>query len=341
MITLVTSRICSKRPDFLLLMDFEKFCLQNTSWKIAQGAKLFSSIKVSSRFYTFLHRILCPILKIYRKKGAVVSLGLPYPLYLYSKTFPYFTFKSDLRVLWTYDVWEPNFEMFESLVRDSEINLLFLSSLQATEHFQQLNIPNCKVEWVHESINPSDYKCKLWNERSINVISFGRSYERYHHEIYEGCKEFKINYQFEDRADKKDVAAVRVKPSTLQFPTWKSFVTGLSNSQVCVCFPKSITHPKQVGNTSTLTLRYLQAMASKCLLLGTAPHDLKYILNYNPVIEVDWNNPVEQIRNILDNPSSYEALIEKNYTSVCNHFHSKNAVEKMHKIISDCLSLQL
>ncbi|RYE14986.1 MAG: hypothetical protein EOP34_04840 [Rickettsiales bacterium] len=266
-----------------------------------------------------------------------MSLGLPYNLFLFSKTFPYFTMNSDLRVLWTYDVWEPNYNRFEQLVRDSKINLLLLSSLQATEYFKNLNLPDCEVYWVPESINPNDYRIKPWKERNTHILSFGRSYKDYHEKIVEGCKLHNINYQYEKRKDRKDVATRRVKPSSLQFSTWESFLNGLADAQMCICFPKTLTHPEQVGNVSTLTLRYLQAMASRCLLIGSAPLDLQHLLNYNPVIEIDWSNPIEQVKNILKNSHHYQDLIEKNYETVCTRFHSKNTIAVIDQLISEQL----
>ncbi|RYE11691.1 MAG: hypothetical protein EOP34_12020, partial [Rickettsiales bacterium] len=308
----------NSRPDILLLKDFERFCAKSSNWNTRQGAYLFWPIRISSRLYTGLHTILHPMLQSYKKRGAIVSLGLPYHLYLFSKTFPYYTISSDLRVLWTYDVWEPKFKEFEQLVRKSKINLLLLSSLQATEHFKNLHIPDCKVHWVPESVNPDDYRIKPWNERSTHILSFGRSYKKYHEAILEECKANNINYKYENRKDQKDVAVQRVKSSTLQFATWDSFVAGMADAKICICFPKALTHPEQVGSVSTITLRYLQAMASKCLIIGSAPLEVKYLFDYDPVIEVDWNDPINQIKLILDNYALYQDLIEKNYEVVCS-----------------------
>jgi glycosyltransferase involved in cell wall biosynthesis len=57
-------------------------------------------------------------------------------------------------------------------------------------------------------------------------------------------------------------------------------------------------------------------MASKCLVLGKAPEEMKQLFGYNPVVEVDMENPSEQIIEILDNYEKYFELIEKNYKTV-------------------------
>lgn len=336
MITLVTSRIRGITPDIALLQGFEQYCARNSTWQTRQGPVLFAPRTLSSRVYTFMHATLKPVLRRHKVRGAVLSLGMPYHIYLYSKTFPYFAYDCDLRVLWTYDVWEPDYSKIERLVRQSGTNLLLLSSYQSTEHFRKLRIPGCEVHWVPESINTDDYHFKPWHERKIQLLSFGRSYMTYHNKIEEGCRQSGIEYACQERNEHHDVAVHGLKQN-LQFPTWESFTEGLANAQICLCFPRALTHPQLAGNVSTLTIRYLQAMASKCLLLGTAPLDTRYLFDYNPVVEVNWNDPLGQVKSILSDPLPYQELIEKNYAAVCNLFHHRQACTRIEQLITERL----
>ena len=317
MITLITARIRSRQPDIQLLKKLELGCKRYSTWKTRSGPVLFAPRALSSRLYTLFHYLLKPSLKSYKIKGAVLSLGFPYRFYFFSKTFPYFTRDADMRVWWTQDVWQPDYPRVEKLVREGKINLLLLSSHQATEYFYKLKIPGCTVDWVPETINVEEYKHKPWNERSINVLSFGGGWQKYHDKIVEGCRENKINYLSQQI----------------------SFVNALEDAQICICFPRSVTHPGLAGNVSTLTTRYLQAMASKCLIIGVAPLDIAYLLNYNPVIEVDWDDPVGQIRNILDQPAQWQALVERNYLTVSRMFQHNNAIDQIDKLIKSQLEI--
>ncbi|GGF11327.1 hypothetical protein GCM10011383_23170 [Hymenobacter cavernae] len=271
-------------------------------------------------------------------KGAFISLGLPYRNYLFSKNYPYFTFDCDLRVLWTYDVWEPRYQEVENLVRESGTNLLLLSSLQATEYFRNLGIPDCAVHWVPETVNTDAYRYKPWAERRIDILSFGRSYLEYHNKIVAGCEFLGIEYRYQERTNAKDVATQWVKTPDYQFPTEQDFIDGLADAKICICFPRSLTHPKLAGNVSTLTLRYLQAMASKCLVVGATPYDAEKIFGYNPIVEVDWSNPMEQIVHILKNPEAYQELIERNYKFVCENLHYRNALTVIDKLANKYLA---
>ncbi len=337
MVTLITSQIPKSSPDITHLLAFEEYCKKQSSWTIKRGPKLFNPRSFSLRFYSGIQTLLKPILKQVKVKGAVVSLGLPYYHYLTAKTFPYYGTNCDLRVLWTYDVWEPDFERVAELVSKSKIELLLLSSYQATQHFKQLNLSNCKVHWVPETIDVNAYQHKEWKDRSIHILSFGRSWLQYHDLIVKGCQEHHINYQYQERSASHDVAVHGLKRK-LQFPTTEDFTAGLADSQICICFPRCVTHPALAGEVSTLTIRYLQAMASKCVILGSAPKEITQLFDYNPVVEIDWENPVEQIRHILDYPEEYLAIVEKNYQMVHQHFHHQHAIDQINVLIKEQLT---
>ena len=63
----------------------------------------------------------------------------------------------------------------------------------------------------------------------------------------------------------------------------------------------------------TVTHRYFESMASKCLIVGHAPKELTDLFGYNPVIEVQWGSEFGQIEQLLNNLGSFEDLVERNY----------------------------
>lgn len=54
-------------------------------------------------------------------------------------------------------------------------------------------------------------------------------------------------------------------------------------------------------------------MLSGCLIIGRAPKELIDLVGYNPVIDVDWKNPEEQILNILNNIGSFQTFVDRNH----------------------------
>jgi hypothetical protein len=317
MITLARSRFRDKRADILLLQAFEDFCAAHSGWKVVNGPVLFPPAKISTRFYTLLNTTSRPILGSIRRSGAILSLGLPYRHYLFGKTFPHLSCGYETRALWTYDIWKPGFDIFEQLVREANINLLMLSSFQATQHFRRRRIPDCEVHWVPESIDPSRYLARPWSERKIDIIAFGRLNLPYHARIAAECLRDRINYVF--RPD---------------YPTFEGMAEGLANAKLCVCFPRSVTHPETAGMVSTFTMRYLEAMASRCLVIGNSPAEAYKLLGYNPVVEVDWSDPVGQIKSLLRDVDACQPLIEKNFAEVNDRFHSRSFVARVQRLVA-------
>jgi hypothetical protein len=57
-------------------------------------------------------------------------------------------------------------------------------------------------------------------------------------------------------------------------------------------------------------------MVSKCLIVGHAPSELTHLFGYNPVIEIDWEDPASQLQDLLRNMSDHGELIERNYDTI-------------------------
>lgn len=319
---LIVSRFRDQRPDILNLQDFEGDCLQRSDWERREGPILFLPTKISTRWFTLRHVLLRTFSVRSQREDAVISLGLPYRHYLFGKTFPHFALRGRLRVWWTFDVWEPRFGEIEEIVREARIDLFLVSSLQAAEHFRSLHLPGCEVHWVPEVIEAARFSPRPWDERSVDVVSFGRGHARYHEAIADGCRERGISYLFQPG-----------------YPTQESFVQGLADARISICFPRSETHPDLTGSVSTTTLRYLQSMAAKCLILGGTPFDAEEMFGYRPMIDVDWSDPVGQIEGILRSPQEHERLIERNHAELSAHHQTRSFVTRVDELIRARLKL--
>jgi hypothetical protein len=219
------------------------------------------------------------------------------------KAYPYFLFKSRSKSVYLFDCWEKNFEKTELLIKRLNISTVFFSSRQASEHFRK-NLKNVQAMWLPEAANINKYSSLAYENRNIDIIQFGRKYEKYHQLIQSFCEENRLNYVYE-----------KVNGDVI-FPVREDFNKALSRSKISICFPSSLTHPERSGKVSTMTQRYLQSMASRCLIIGSMPEDMKELFDYCPIIEADMKNPADQLKNILSNYLTYLPLIEKNYTEV-------------------------
>ena len=319
-ITLIASRLMDERPEFDDIRALERACLKCSKWQAKPGALLFHPVKISSRLYTFLHTLLRPLLSHICRSEVVVSIGLAYRHYLFGKTFPYFTFGSKLRVLWIWDAWEPRLEEIAALAREAKIDILLVSSLQASELIAPLLRQVCEVHWVPETIDLTEYRAKPWNEKRIDVLAFGRSLPRYN-EAIESLGAKGLNCVIDQR-----------------FATREEFISALADAKISICFPKAITDPTATGRISTVTHRYLQSMAAKCLIVGETPIEARQMFGYDPVVGVDWRDPAGQLLQIMEHPESFTDLIERNFAALSSHHQIRHFVARIEKHIHEKLN---
>lgn len=292
-----------------LYYEFEARIINKPNWEIINGVGSIQA-RVLRQLLKFIPPIQLPI----KKHKNYVVIG-----YQKEKFFPYFHFNADLKVLWMYDAWEPLFDDIEKTIRAYKINLVFTASKQSADYFNTLNIPNFQSHWIPEGIDVTQYQFIPYHERTTDILQLGRKWNEYHEKIK--TVENDLVYQYEKKAGQ------------IIFPTREEFLFGLANSKISICVPSDITHPERTGNISTITNRYLQSMASRCLILGKLPHDMLHIFDYNPIIEIDEENPVTQIESILTNFDTYIPLIEKNYEVVKNFHNWDNRVTQIENFI--------
>ena len=292
-----------------LYYEFEARIINKPNWEIINGVGSIQA-RVLRQLLKFIPPIQLPI----KKHKNYVVIG-----YQKEKFFPFFHFKADLKVLWMYDAWEPLFDDIEKTIRAYKINVVFTASKQSADYFNTLNIPNFQSLWIPEGIDVSQYQFIPYQERTTDVLQLGRKWNDYHEKIK--SIETHLVYKYEKKAGQ------------IIFPTREEFLFGLANSKISICVPSNITHPNVTGSISTITNRFLQSMASRCLILGKLPHDMLHLFDYNPIIEIDEENPVAQIESILANFDRYIPLIEKNYEMVENFHNWDNRVAQIENFI--------
>lgn len=289
-----------------LYHEFEAKIIEKGNWDIVNGIG-----DLQARIIRQLFKLL-PIVQLPIKKNRnYIAIG-----YQKEKFFPYFLFQAKSKSLWMYDAWEPLFGEIEKTIRAYRLNHVFFASKQSVVYFNELNIPNFKAYWVPEAVDVSKYEFIDYQKRTIDVLQLGRKWNEYHNKIKKTLEnDFVYTYE--------------KKTGEIIFKTRSEFITGLANSKISICVPSDITHPERTGKISTLTNRYLQSMASKCLIVGKLPYDMQYLFDYNPIVEIDENNPAGQIKEILKNYDSYIPLIEKNYEIIKNQHNWNNRISKI------------
>ncbi|WP_432712681.1 hypothetical protein [Pedobacter sp.] len=217
---------------------------------------------------------------------------------------------------YVYDAWPRFHQMIAEIAKILDVKVIFFSSSRVTHLFNQLNSGVTAI-WIPEGINMKDYYFESYSAKTIDVLEFGRKYDLYHDKITETLAHHQLVHIYEKYKGK------------MVFGSRNEFLKGLASAKISICIPSNITHPERSEGISSMTLRYLQSMASKCLIVGIIPEEMKLLFDYMPIIEIDMNDPTTQILDILSHYESYHNLIEKNFNEV-QKYHTWNArIEKM------------
>jgi hypothetical protein len=239
----------------------------------------------------------------------------------FPKCFPWF-YNNGEKAIYLFDAWPGYYDYILKFVRDFSVKAVLVTSRQSADNLNLLSGGNV-FHWIPEGIDPAEYEFLPHEKKDIDVLCLGRKHEPFHRRIVTDLSENNINYLFSEAEGKQIFAGKH------------SFIAGLARTKISVCFPASITHPERAKGIETMTNRYLQSMASKCLVLGKAPREMIDLFGYNPVIEADFEDPSGQIIQILENFSKYRELIERNYNEVIQRHSWLSRWESVKNILSD------
>jgi hypothetical protein len=302
--------------------DFEAEILKYTNWKAVKG-----SINILERVF---EKYFLPRLKYRTFQFNLPGLNRNRILFAslsgieYIKIFQHYMFRSKLKAIYQFDSWTHANAINENAFRSFRINIAFLSIKKAAEYFNSLQIPNFKAYWIPEAINSDIYRWRNYVAKNIDILQYGRRWEWLHEQLLPFCENHNVNYQY----------PIEIENVKHQFNSREELLNGLSKAKIAICVPKTITHP-DTYDLSTVTTRYFECMASKCLILGHAPQDLISLFGYNPVVEVDHANLFGQVRYLLDHFSEFISLIEKNYETVKQKHQWKNRISDMRSVLLD------
>ena len=226
-----------------------------------------------------------------------IKLIVPCAGYPDSFAFPFGYCHEIIPVLW--DTW-PKYHgrIIKSFLRH-KVKLAFFTQRQVAMLIGK-RLPHVKCIWLPEGINPSGYKKgKLLRERTIDLLELGRLMGRFHSVV----GSLGYNHKYKDPSE------------GLLFNTFNDLCNGLADAKITVCFPRCDTHPNEAGEIETLTQRYWECMLSRTVIIGHCPKELSDLLGYNPVIEVNWEDPCGQLNQIIADIEKFQPLVDRNYNA--------------------------
>jgi hypothetical protein len=326
---LITNPVINGHVSLDTIDEFEKTILTD---ELVKPIKPYGQLKVDLLYIIYLVFVKSGISLIRNSKPKITVYPLNDKLHLFSvifcldirKIFAYALSNYHYRSIYLFDGWPSKHDQILDFFKYLKIDYLFISSLQSAGIFGS-KLGFDKVHWIPEGINPEEYKHYAFEDKTIDVLALGRKYDLYHEAIVDRLRESKIIYLYE-----------KVKGQVI-FPSREEFLEGIARSKISICVPCNITHPERSGFLEHMTNRYLQSMVSKCLIVGRAPKEMVDLFGYNPVVEIDMNNPVQQLESILTNYSDYFPLIEKNYEQVLKNHTWRNRWNQIKEILQSSI----
>lgn len=303
------------------LGEFQFFMHQFVEAGIKRGFSPLPEFS-SSNFFVRIIRRLSSIMSIFPKNNKTIIIPSDGSrLYHFSR--PYFRYNI-VPFLW--DVWPGNKEKLYNDLKELKVKLAFVTSKQNKELIE--NEVGIECYYIPEGIDIADYnKGRALVNRNCEVYELGRQHPSYHKVIVSLINERTITQYYGNEYDEKG------KMLKLAFPTANDLLENINNIKVVICFPQCDTHPQRVGNIETLTQRYWECMLSGNLMVGRAPQELIDIIGYDPVVNVDWCNPKEQLKSILKNIGKYQELVDTNYDVAMKYASWDDRIEQIKKIL--------
>ena len=160
---------------------------------------------------------------------------------------------------------------------------------------------------------------KNLNERSIDLLEFGRGNEM----IFDASQLGTINH-------------VRTMVNGKFTYTNEELYQAMGDAKVTITLPRSYTQPEVAGDVETLTQRYWECMLSRMVMVGHAPKELIDLMSYNPVIEMNMDNPKEQILHIITHINDYQELVDKNLEAAKVHGDWNTRMKDVMRFLENC-----
>lgn len=207
-------------------------------------------------------------------------------------------------VSYSFDLWPGVWDEWQKVFEYVRPRIAFISAKGPMAEMQR-RVPGIDFRWLPEAIDPDcfDPSLPLIN-RPIDVLEMGRPFHAFHECIRAPLELAGVKHRF-------PIAGL-VAPTP-----YAEVRANYGKAKICVVFPRAVSHPDQAQGVETSTFRYFECMASKTLMLGHCPAELKEILGYNPVIEANLEKPAEQILcELLPRITEFQALVDQNCTVI-------------------------
>lgn len=194
----------------------------------------------------------------------------------------------------------------------------------------KVRCPQVEMIWCPEAVDTSLYSGgKTLKERGIDLLEFGRSNEfvlgrtttddSFLSTNTSNCTNTSSLNTEDTKCTENSFRGINhvcTKVGDKFLYTNEELYSAMGDAKVTICFPRSIAQPELAQGVETLTQRYWEAMLSRMVIVGHAPAELVDFIGYNPCIELDITQSVEdrrkQILDVIEHIEDYQGLVDRN-----------------------------
>lgn len=214
--------------------------------------------------------------------------------------FPYALSNRIVPFIW--DCWPSRHQQWQSFFRRHHFPIITFTTLNAAQ-FWQSELPESRVVWMAEAIDATHFTAgPPLTERTSVLLEIGRRHERAHGV----AKEFLTT-----------VNAGHVYPEENSgnfLPTRNDLVAALHDSRSLLCYPGSISDPMgRTGAWESMTHRYLEAVASKTIVLGHIPMEMIELFGFEPGLTVTEEELPDALEAIRTDVKQFQPIVDRSY----------------------------
>lgn len=275
----------------LVVQDFENALLRNgfSRHKRPTQSQLWDHLgRIAGRI-----RFSPPRLDTGSAKAAVGMMGLAE-----RQLYPYVLSEQIVPFIW--DCWPSRQQDWQSFFRRHHFPVVAFTTLDAAEFWDPL-LPETKVVWLPEAIDNDKFRPgPPLTDRETVLLEIGRRYERAHTVAKRVLSDIDGGHMYR-------------KGNAENFlPTRRDLISALHDSRALLCYPGSISDPSgRTGNWESMTHRYLEAVATKTIVLGHIPTEMTKLFGFKPGLSVGEADLPEALKAIHDYGEKFQPLVDR------------------------------
>lgn len=215
--------------------------------------------------------------------------------------YPYIFSQRLVPFIW--DCWPDREDDWRRFFSRHQFSKVALTSQDAARYWSR-EFPDLDVVWAAEAIDHRSYRpgAPLADRPSV-LLEVGRRYQLAHQTAERTLAGLGAasGHQYDRRTTAEPF-----------LPTRADLISALRLNRALLCHPGSISDPQgRTGGWETMTHRYLEAVATKTLVLGNVPREMTELFGFEPGVTTDNQELPEALEVLYRDPASFQPLVDR------------------------------